>query len=128
MSVPRQTATPASDRRSRRPTAQETRERRRRIATWALSAFLGVLLVNSVVGENGYLATIGAREEHEQAMAEVAAIIEENAALQEEARRLQDDPAAVEEAARDMDYLRPGETLIIIRESGASLPSSPHGR
>jgi cell division protein FtsB len=117
---------PGADRRPRRrPNAQEARDRRRRVTIWALSAVLGVLLINSLVGENGYLATIGAREEHERLRAEVAAQIEENAALQAEAHRLQDDPAAVEEAARAMNYIRPGETLIIIRDGAPSSTPQP---
>jgi cell division protein FtsB len=90
-----------------------------------LSAVLGVLLINSLVGENGYLATLGAREEHGRLRAEVAAQIAENAGLQAEARRLQDDPAAVEEAARAMNYIRPGETLIIIRDGVPSSTPQP---
>jgi cell division protein FtsB len=109
----------------RRPNAQEARDRRRRIATWALSVLLGVLLVNSLFGENGYLATIGAREELDRLRGEVAAQIEENTRLQSEAYRLQDDPAAVEEAARAMNYIRPGETLIIIRDGARSRTPSP---
>jgi len=116
----------ATERRSRRrPNTQEARDRRRRMTTWALSAVLGVLLVNSLVGENGYLATLAVRGEHARLRAEVAAHIAENAALQAEAHRLQDDPAAVEEAARDMNFIRPGETLIIVRDRRASPAPSP---
>jgi cell division protein FtsB len=110
-------APPADERRARRPNAQETRDRRRRLTTWALSAVLGVLLINSLIGEDGYLATLAAQQDMARLQAEVAAQRFENLALQNEARRLQDDAAAIEEAARAMDFIRPGETLIIIRDA-----------
>src|SRR5262245_39611344 len=51
----------------RRPirTSQEIRTRRRRWISYGLFAFSLVLVVNAVVGENGYLATLRARQEYD---------------------------------------------------------------
>jgi cell division protein FtsB len=102
------------------------RERYRRLATWVFSLFFGVLLVNSLVGENGYLASIRAGREAAALHAEVARIRLENQELQRQGRRLQEDPAAVEEAARrDLGFIRPGETVIVIRDLPAADTARP---
>jgi cell division protein FtsB len=96
----------------------EVRQHRRRVATCALLTLAVVLMVNALVGENGYLAGLRARREHDQAMAELARLRIENQQLQEEARRLRDDPQAIEDAARrDLGLIRPGETLIILKDT-----------
>lgn len=96
----------------------EVRERRRRILTYALWAGAIVLMVNALVGENGYLATLRARREQAALAADVARIRLENQQLKEQARRLDKDPVAVEEAARrQLNLIRPGETLVIIRDA-----------
>lgn len=99
-------------------TAQEVRDRRRRRVIWGLSVAFFVLLVNSIVGENGYLTTL--RQQSERAALEgvVARLRIENRRLQEEGRRLRHDAAALEEAARQsLGLIRPGETLIIYTPS-----------
>jgi cell division protein FtsB len=113
-------------RQRRRPNVRETRERRRRVLTWTLSIVLGVLLVNALVGEHGYLATIGAEREAARLRAEVNALRRENADLQRRALRLQQDRTALEEAARDLNFIRPGETLVIVRDARGDTP--PAGR
>ena len=103
--------------------AQDTRERRRRYVTMGLSIALVVLLVNALVGENGYLATIRARSEHAELESSLAALRLQNQRLQEERKRLETDPAALEEAARrSLNLVRPGETLVIVRD--AKTPAS----
>jgi cell division protein FtsB len=112
---------PVRSRVRRRLTAQEVRDRRRRIATWVFSLFFGVLLVNSLVGENGYFASIRAGREAEALRADVYRIRLENQELQRRAHRLEEDPLAVEEAARrDLGFLRPGETVVVIRDVPAA--------
>jgi len=74
-------AAPRTPRPRRHPrSAQEVRDRRRRILTWLLSAGLAVLLVNSIVGENGYLATVQSEHEQRRLEAELARTREANAA------------------------------------------------
>jgi cell division protein FtsB len=119
-------ASPAATRPSRarrRLTAQETRARHRRAAVWTLSLMLGALLVNAVVGENGYLATVRAAREEAALRATVARLRLENQRLQAEGRRLQTDPEAVEEVARrELGMVRPGETMVVIREATSAAP------
>jgi len=93
-----------------------------------LFGFSFVLMVNALVGENGYLATLRARQEYNSLMSDVNRMRLENQQLREDIRRLRDDPAALEEAARrDLRLMKPGETLIIIRDHRpASAP--PAGR
>jgi cell division protein FtsB len=92
--------------------------RRRRIFSWVLVAGAAALLVDALVGDNGYLAAVRARHERAALAAEVMKLQAANEELTDEARRLQDDPAAVEDAARrDLGLIRPGETLVIIRDA-----------
>ena len=50
----------------------------------------------------------------------------ENARLQQEADRLKTDPAALEEAARrELGLIRPGETLVIIKDARPAAPATP---
>jgi cell division protein FtsB len=116
---------PAPARTRRRHPAHETRARRRRAAVWVLSLMLGAMLVNAVVGESGYLSTVEAAREEATLRAAVAQLRLENQRLQEQGRRLTSDPAAVEEAARqDLGMIRPGETLIVVKDA---VPSTPGG-
>lgn len=111
------TAPRSRDRKRLRPSAPEVRERRRRLFRYGLLIISGVLMVNAVFGERGYLATIQARQEQQQLESGLHAIRVENARLAEEARRMKQDPQALEEAARrDLGLIRPGETLITIRD------------
>jgi cell division protein FtsB len=116
---------PARPRVRRRLSAQEARDRRRRVVTWALSIMLGVLLVNAFVGESGYLANLQAQRDEAALRASVARLRYENQSLQEQSRRLREDPTAIEEAARrDLGMIRPGETLIILRDATGTAPAS----
>lgn len=118
-------ATRAPRARRRLKSAQDVRDHRRRILTWLLSAGLGVLLVNAIVGENGYLATVGADQEKRRIEAALARVRLQNEALLEESRRLRSDPDALEEAARrGLSLMKPGETLVIVRPAPAAAPVS----
>ena len=119
-------AAPRTPRPRRHPrSAQEVRDRRRRILTWLLSAGLAVLLVNSIVGENGYLATVQSEHEQRRLEAELARTREANAATLTDIRRLRSDADALEEAARrQLNLIKPGETLIIVRPVPQTAPVS----
>ena len=59
-----------------------------------------------------------ARQEQARVRAEVARLRQDNQQLQELARRLKVDPIAQEEAARrQFGLIRPGETLVILRDA-----------
>lgn len=111
------TALRSRGRKRLRPSAPEVRERRRRLFRYGLLIASGVLMVNALFGERGYLATIQARQEQQRLEARLHAIKVENAQLAEDARRMNHDPEALEDAARrDLGLIRPGETLITIRD------------
>jgi|SoiMethySBSTD1v2_1073268.scaffolds.fasta_scaffold158259_4 cell division protein FtsB len=120
-----ETAKPDPRPRSRRRlrSAQDTRARRQRILIWGLSIGLCVLLVNALIGENGYLATLRSERENAIAMAALARIRLENRQLQQAAQRLKSDPKAVEEAARrELGMIRPGETVVVVRDAAPPAP------
>jgi cell division protein FtsB len=109
--------------RRRLQTTQELADRRRKRITLGLSLALCVLLVNSIVGENGYLTTVRVRRETAELEAAVARLRLENQRLQQDRRRLLEDPSALEETARGaLGLIRPGETLVIYR------PAKPAAR
>jgi cell division protein FtsB len=97
----------------------DARQRRRRWVTYGL--FLGslALMVNAFVGENGYLATLRARQEYATLAASLTKLRLENRQMRDEIRRIHEHPAdAMEEAARrELGFIRPGETLVIIRDA-----------
>jgi len=96
---------------------EDIRQRRRRILSYALIAGAAALMVNAVVGENGYLASLRAQRQYAALASQVTKVRLENQQLREQARRLREDPAAVEDAARrDLGLIRPGETLIVLRD------------
>lgn len=104
--------------RSRWRSAQETRDRHRTWLTWGLGIALSALVVNSVIGENGYLATLRAGREQAVLVSALAKVRLENQHLQEESRRLRTDPSAIEEEARrELGFMRPGETVVIVHDS-----------
>ena len=100
----------------RRLTAEEAKQRRRRFVRWGLSVSLVVLLVNALVGDTGYLATLRVERDEAALRAEYYRVHQENARLKEERARLERDPAALEEAARSIGRIRDGETMVTITE------------
>ena len=77
-----------------------------------------VLVVNALVGENGYLASIRVRRQAADLTAQLRHLREENQQIQDEIIRLRHDPAALEEAARrDLRLGKPGETMVVIKDA-----------
>jgi cell division protein FtsB len=104
--------------RRRLEAVREQRDLRRRLWVWGLTLGLVVLMVNAVVGENGYLATLKARAEKAGLEAALAHVRYENIRLQEAAAGLTSDPAVLEEEARRaLGLMRPGEVVIILRDA-----------
>ena len=78
-------------------------------------------MVNALIGEKGYLANLQAKQEFQQVSDSVDQLRAENARLKEEAERLQSDPRALEDSARSqLGLIKPGETLITLRDRPAS--------
>jgi cell division protein FtsB len=111
-------AAPSARARRRPRSNTETRQQRRRVVIYVLLAGAAVLMVNALVGENGYLASLRAEREYSAAMAQYVKLRSENQQLREQARRLRNDPVAIEDAARrDLGLIRPGETLVIVHDA-----------
>lgn len=103
---------------------QDVRSRRRQFITYALGFGAFVLFVNALVGDNGYLAAMRARRD----LAEVARAVDqtkqENEAAAEQIRRMKEEAGALEEAARrDLNLIKDGETLIIIKDAKPAAPA-----
>jgi cell division protein FtsB len=97
----------------------DSKQRRRRWVTYGLFMGSCALMVNAVIGENGYLATLRGHQEHGTLVAAVTKLRVDNKHLTDEIRRIQEQPAAaMEEAARrELGFIKPGETLVIIRDA-----------
>ena len=124
-------AAPRRPRVRRRPrTAQEARVWRRKVTGYALFIGAFVLMVNALVGENGYLATIRNKTEHRGLSRDLARLRIENQQLQDDLYRLKTDRSAVEEIARRNGLKRPGEITIILKDPQPprTAPTPPTGK
>ncbi len=98
--------------------AHEVRARRRRLIGWTIFVVSGLLMVNALIGDNGYLATIRAEREYDALDASLARIRFENQDLRREIRRMRDDPTALEEVARrEQGLIKPGETVVVVKDA-----------
>lgn len=99
------------------PGAPHLSQRARRITHWLLLFLACALLLNSLVGDNGFLAMRQARRQYDRLQATVEAERAENARLREEARLLRQDPGTIEDAARrELGLIAPGERLFILKD------------
>jgi cell division protein FtsB len=95
----------------------------RHTVRYLLIALGCVFLTDALVGDKGLFAMIEARRHYRALEMSLAASRMENARLVEEARRLREDPATIEAVARrDLGLIRPGEILLIIRDTVAAAP------
>jgi len=80
--------------------------------------FIGcMVLLDSLFGERGLVEMMRKRDEGKALAAQVTKLKEQNERLLEEIQKLQDDPATIEDLAkRDLDMIKPGEKLFIIRD------------
>lgn len=105
-------------------TRQEIQNRRRRLLTYVIVISSTVLMVNALVGENGYLAKLRAHRENAALKAQLDALHAENLRLADLADRLKHDPNAVEEEARrHLDLMKPGEVMVIVHDPSAPAPA-----
>jgi len=106
--------------RQRLRTPLEAQQWRRKMTAYALYAVAFVLIVNALIGDSGYLATLSGKGEQERVTRELALLRQKNQALQEKIDRLKHDPAAVEQAAREkLSVLRPGEVMVVVKDQPA---------
>ena len=126
-------ARPTDARPDRRPrvrqrlrTPLEARAWRRRVTGYGLFVAAFVLMVNALVGENGYLATMQARSDRNKLMDQVARMRLKNQEMRDQIQRLRTDPTALEEAARrELNMIRPGETMVIIKDASPAKANPP---
>lgn len=74
-----------------------------------------VVLVDAMVGKSGLAESFRARQEAEQAQAELDALRAQNAALTTRVRLLDHDARAIEDLAREeLGFLRRGEIVFVV--------------
>ena len=74
-----------------------------------------IMLVDALVGDRGFVASIRAREEYARTQAALNALRTENAALRDRQLRLTSDRRTIEAFAREqMGFTRRGEILFIV--------------
>jgi cell division protein FtsB len=94
--------------------------------TWVLLGGVVVLLVNAIVGENGYLATLRLERDEARLTNAVASVRLENRRLKDERERLETDPGTIEHTIREqLGFIRPGEMTVIVHETPALSPAPP---
>ncbi len=112
-------ATQAARSRVRRRVRKSTnvRERWKKFWTYGLLTVSATLMVNALIGEKGYLANMQARRDFQAASHALLQIASENASLEAQIEDLRSDPRALEDFVREkLGLIKPGETLIIIRD------------
>ncbi len=115
---------PSRRARRRLEPAHAVRARRRRLLGWAVFGVSCLLMVNALVGDNGYLATVRAQREYDALEASLAKIRYENLQLRNGIRRMHDDLTALEEVARgEHGLMRPGETVVILKDPSRDTPA-----
>ena len=103
--------------RRRLRTPLEAQQWRRKMTAYGLYGAAFVLIVNALVGESGYLATLSGKSEQDRATRELAVMRHKNQALQEQIERLKTDPAAVEEEARrKLNMIKKGEVMVVVKD------------
>ena len=109
--------------RQRLRTPLEARQWRRRVTGYVLAGLSFVLVVNALVGENGYLASLRIGREERQMAEEVRKVRDENQRMLEQIDRLKNDPQELEDAARrSLHMTKPGEKVIILKEAPKTSP------
>ena len=89
----------------------------RRLAHFALILGASALVANALVGENGLVDALRARQRHRVLADDVGRLRLENERLRQTANRLREDPRAVEEVARgELGLIRPGELLLLFAD------------
>jgi len=123
--APTRPAPPRVRVRSRAATT-DSRGRRRRMFTWILVAGALILLVNALVGENGYLATLRLRHNEVALQHTLADLRYENQRLHAERLRLESDPDTIERTIREeLGYIKPGEITVVVHDVPTGGAPSP---
>lgn len=85
-----------------------------------LVVLLVLALVDGVFGSRGLIENLQLQRRNAALQTDIDALNAENAALIDDIRRLREDPAAIEELARgELELMKDGELLIILRDAPA---------
>jgi len=85
--------------------------------------------LNALFGDRGLLELVKARQEIESLDREIVTLRTQNQSLLEEIRALKTSPLAVERLAREnLGLVKPGEIVLLIRDTGRSSDSGPPTR
>jgi cell division protein FtsB len=99
------------------PTPAPTPPWRRRALNYLLIFVVVVLVVDGLVGENGLMQRLRARESYQEQRLAFEALRQENQRLRGQIHRLREDPGTIEALAREeLGLIRPGEILFMIRD------------
>jgi cell division protein FtsB len=86
---------------------------------WVLLVFIAIIVLDSLVGDRGLMATLRARRQYHELAETIARQRAENARLTDQARRLRDDPRTIEEVARrELGLIKRGEKVFIVKDVG----------
>ena len=88
-----------------------------RLTRFALIFGASALAANALLGEDGFLDTLKAQQQHRILSDDLDRLRLENAKLRQTANRLRQDPRAIEEVARrELGLIKPGELLLLFAE------------
>ncbi len=111
-------AAAARPRARRRLVGLEARQRQQKRLRYLLLTIAAAFMINALVGDNGFLATVKAKRQYAEVLRELNAVREDNQRQLIEVDRLKNDPSAIEEQARkDLGLIKPGETLVIVKDA-----------
>jgi len=99
---------------------------KRKALSLALFLIVAASTLNALFGDRGLLELVKARQEIESLDREIVTLRTQNQSLLEEIRALKTSPLAVERLAREnLGLVKPGEIVLLIRDTGRSSDSRP---
>jgi len=102
---------------------------KRKALSLALFLIVAASTLNALFGDRGLLELVKARQEIESLDREIVTLRTQNQSLLEEIRALKTSPLAVERLAREnLGLVKPGEIVLLIRDTGRSSDSGPPTR
>lgn len=101
---------------------------RRQLVRAGLGLVFALALADGIFGARGLLDNMDLRRRTAALESAITTLDAENAALVEDIRRLREDPAAIEELAREeLELMKDGELLIILRDAPAPADATAAG-
>ena len=101
---------------------------RRRLVRGGMVLVFVLALVDGVFGARGIIENTSLKKRNAQLAASIDEFRAGNEALIDDIKRLREDPAAIEELARDeLELMKDGELLIILRDAPASNGAASRG-